>query len=85
MVASEPHPLSRFPHVILSRGRRILPRWSAWAWDAMAVGLAFLLLYFLTLAPDVVGHDAGEFQFVPYIFGIPHYTGYPLYLVLGKL
>ncbi len=46
--------------------------------------MAFLILYGITLAPDVVGHDAGEFQFVPYVFGIPHYTGYPLYLLVGK-
>ncbi|HEX6511030.1 MAG TPA: DUF2723 domain-containing protein, partial [Chloroflexota bacterium] len=31
-----------------------------------------------------MGHDAGEFQFVPYIFGIPHITGYPLFLLIGK-
>ena len=51
----------------------------------LLVALAFLVLYWRTLAPDVVGHDAGEFQFVPYVFGIPHYTGYPLYLVVGKV
>lgn len=56
------------------------------AWlDPLAVGLAFVLLYWRTLQPDLVGHDAGEMQFVPYLFGIPHYTGYPLYLILGKL
>ncbi|MBV9121237.1 MAG: DUF2723 domain-containing protein, partial [Chloroflexi bacterium] len=47
--------------------------------------LFFLVLYGLTVAPDVVGHDAGELQFVPYIFGIPHAPGYPLYLLVGKL
>jgi hypothetical protein len=51
---------------------------------ATAVGLAFFGLYFWTLQPDQVGHDAGELQFVPYVFGIPHYTGYPLYLLVGK-
>jgi hypothetical protein len=51
---------------------------------SLALSLAFLTLYVATLAPDLVGHDAGEFQFVPAIFGIPHYTGYPLYLLLGK-
>lgn len=51
----------------------------------IAVGAAFFALYGVTLAPDVVGHDAGEFQFVPYIFGIPHITGYPLQLIVGKL
>jgi len=48
------------------------------------VAVAFFILYWRTLAPSLVGHDAGELQFVPYVFGIPHYTGYPLYLLLGK-
>ncbi len=48
------------------------------------VGLLFFALYAATLAPDVVGHDAGEFQFVPAIFGIPHAPGYPLQLLAGK-
>jgi len=56
----------------------------AWLPPAL-VAAAFFLLYFVTLQPSVVGHDAGEEQFVPYVFGIPHYTGYPLYLLLGKL
>lgn len=44
-----------------------------------------LLLYWATLAPDIIGHDGGEFQFVPYILGLAHQTGYPLYTLLGKL
>lgn len=51
---------------------------------AGAAGVASLILYVATLAPDVVGGDAGEFQFVPYVLGIPHHTGYPLYTLLGK-
>ncbi|MHB8620493.1 MAG: protein O-mannosyl-transferase family [Chloroflexota bacterium] len=43
-----------------------------------------MILYIRTLAPGIVGHDAGEFQFVPYVFGIPHATGYPLFLLIGK-
>ncbi len=45
----------------------------------------FLLLYAATLAPGVVGGDPGEHQFVPYILGIPHRTGYPLFVLVGKL
>jgi hypothetical protein len=40
-------------------------------------------LYLTTLAPTVLFGDGGEFQFVPYILGIAHPTGYPLYLLLG--
>ncbi|NJN95256.1 MAG: DUF2723 domain-containing protein [Anaerolineales bacterium] len=44
-----------------------------------------LTLYLLTLAPGVVGGDAGEYQFAVPLLGIPHTTGYPLYILLGKL
>lgn len=52
-------------------------------------GIAILLaglalgLYLQTLAPTVLAGDAGEFQFAPYLLGIAHPTGYPLYLLLG--
>ena len=42
-------------------------------------------LYFLTLAPGVVGGDAGEHQIAVPLLGIPHTTGYPLYILVGKL
>ncbi len=50
---------------------------------ALALGLGSFVLYVITLAPSVLFADAGEFQFVPYILGIAHPTGYPLYLLLG--
>lgn len=43
-----------------------------------------MALYVLTLAPDVAGADTGEFQFVPYVLGIAHPPGYPLYTLLGR-
>ncbi len=52
-------------------------------WLAMALGLAILGLYIATLAPTVLEADAGEFQFVPWLPGIAHPTGYPLYVLLG--
>jgi hypothetical protein len=55
-----------------------------WIWDALAF-LIPLALYVATLAPSVLPGDSGEFQFVAPMLGIPHPTGYPLYLVLGKL
>ncbi len=54
----------------------------------VAALLAFTLplaAYLRTLAPGEVGGDAGEFQVVPAILGVPHYTGYPLYTLLGHL
>jgi hypothetical protein len=50
-----------------------------------SVFVAALALYLSTMAPSVLPGDSGEFQFVAYVLGIPHPTGYPLYLVLGKL
>ncbi len=46
--------------------------------------LAFAL-YLRTLAPSVLISDPGEYQFVLYELGIPHPTGYPLYVLLGHL
>jgi hypothetical protein len=47
------------------------------------LGLLAFLLYARTLAPTVLLGDAGEFQFVPYLLGVAHPTGYPLYCLLG--
>ncbi len=52
---------------------------------AALAGSASFMLYWLTLSPGVEGGDAGEFQFVPHVLGVPHQTGYPLYVLLGKL
>jgi len=41
--------------------------------------------YFFTLAPGVVGFDSAELVTGSYTLGIVHPTGYPLYLLLGKL
>ena len=50
-----------------------------------AAGIAAFALYLRTLAPTVLGFDSGEFQFVVPTLGLAHPTGYPLYLLLGKL
>lgn len=44
-----------------------------------------LAVYILTLAPGVLGGDSGELQYIPYILGVAHPTGYPLYTLLGWL
>jgi len=49
------------------------------------LALAALSLYLATLAPTVLEADAGEFQFVAWLPGIAHPTGYPLYVLLGWL
>ena len=50
---------------------------------AVLLGLVAFAIYARTLAPTVLAGDGGEFQFVPYILGIAHPTGYPLYCLLG--
>jgi hypothetical protein len=47
--------------------------------------IATLATYLRTLAPGALGGDAGELQFVPYILGLPHPTGTPLYVLLGRM
>ncbi|MFN8458727.1 MAG: DUF2723 domain-containing protein [Anaerolineae bacterium] len=49
------------------------------------LALAAFCLYVLTLAPTVLDADGGEFQFVPWLPGIAHPTGYPFYILLGWL
>jgi 4-amino-4-deoxy-L-arabinose transferase-like glycosyltransferase len=52
---------------------------------AALLGGASFGLYAATLAPTVLAGDGGEFQFVPYMLGVAHPTGYPLYTILGWL
>lgn len=52
---------------------------------AVLLGLLALALYALTLEPGVLGGDSAEAQFVPPLLGIPHFTGYPLFVLAGKL
>lgn len=59
--------------------RRLLPE----AISAVLLGLGAFILYLTTLAPTVLPGDGGEFQFVPYLLGVAHPTGYPLYCLLG--
>jgi Protein of unknown function (DUF2723) len=51
-------------------------------WLALAFG-APLLLYIPTLLSDVAYWDTGEMQTIPYIFGIAHPTGFPLFTLVG--
>jgi hypothetical protein len=52
------------------------------------MALAFLVtlaLYAFTAAPTVLFGDSAEFQVVALRGGIPHATGYPLYVLVGRL
>jgi len=54
-------------------------------WLAMVLGLGACVLYLRTMPPTVLDGDSGEFQYMAYILGVPHASGYPLYVLLGKL
>lgn len=54
-------------------------------WIATALCLAAFALYWRTMAPTVLAGDGGEFQYMAFILGVPHSSGYPLYVLLAKL
>lgn len=59
---------------------------NTWRWLGILFVLAALLPIYLLTMPAVVGQaDTFEFQVVAPQLGIAHPTGYPLYLLLGKL
>lgn len=51
----------------------------------LSLALASFALYYVTLAPGVLEGDSGEWQYMANILGVPHSTGYPLYVLLAKL
>jgi hypothetical protein len=59
--------------------------WWADVLPGVMAGGVCLVLYLRTLAPGVLGGDAGEMQFVPYILSLAHPMGYPLHTLLGKV
>ncbi|MGH3088661.1 MAG: glycosyltransferase family 117 protein [Rubrobacteraceae bacterium] len=52
---------------------------------AFALGLAAFLAYLITLAPTVATNDAGRFQTAAPLLGTGHPTGYPTFILVGKL
>ena len=55
------------------------------AWTAIGISAAALTLYLRTAAPTLYSLDAAEFAVAIRTWGIPHATGYPLFLLLGRL
>lgn len=55
-------------------------------WTVPALlSLGAFALYLVFLVPGVLSGDAGELAYHPALLGIPHPTGYPLYLLLGRV
>lgn len=53
-------------------------------WDVLSGVIAFFV-YLATLAPGVTTGDSGELITAAVTLGIPHPTGYPLYVILGRI
>ncbi|MFA6448257.1 MAG: DUF2723 domain-containing protein [bacterium] len=51
---------------------------------ATLIFFGFLALFLLTLAPDIMFEDSGEFATSAYSLGVGHPPGYPLYNLLGR-
>ena len=55
----------------------------------IVVFMLTFLLYFLTLAPTITwehdGYDGGDLITSAYTLGIPHPTGYPTYMLVGRI
>jgi hypothetical protein len=68
----------------LLRTRLLSARWA----DVLLpiiLALDTFALYLRTLSPTIGQADSFEFQVVAYTLGVAHPTGYPLYILLGKL
>src|SRR5829696_19628 len=52
---------------------------------SVLLGAGGLALYVRTLAPALLLGDGAEFQTLAATLGMAHPTGYPIYLLLGKL
>ena len=52
---------------------------------AIAVFVATLIVYIITLPPDILPGDSGELVAASYTLSIAHPPGFPLWLVLGKI
>lgn len=78
------------PSVSVLRPMLSAPAWalvqrrSSWLVGGL-IGILALLNYLSTLAPTVLGTDAGRFQAKAYYLGVGHPTGYPTFILLGKL
>ena len=70
----------------LDQGNSDAQQWVARLdWAAVAVFVLPLLLYWLTLAPTIYNLDSAEFTTAVATNGLIRATGYPLYLLLGKI
>jgi len=65
--------------------RLTLGRVVAASWDSLLAFLAPLLLYLATMAPTIYNLDSAEFTTAAHTGGLVRATGYPLYLLIGRI
>src|SRR3989337_1123896 len=53
--------------------------------EAAAIGLLAFVVYAAGACPTIYVGDSGELVAAVHTLGIPHPSGYPLYVLLGKL
>jgi hypothetical protein len=73
---------------IIHHTSRLTPHVSRLNLDPLLGLLLFatgLYAYTITLAPTVLEGDKALFQYTPYVLGVTYPTGFPLYILLGKL
>ena len=70
-------------HGQLSRGTGWLVSGIADGAAAWLAGLVAFIVYFRTLAPSIVWGDSPELTTAAFCAGVPHPTGYPLYMLLA--
>lgn len=68
----------------LLRTRPLSARWADMLLPVL-LALGTFALYLRTLSPTIGQADSFEFQVVAHTLGVAHPTGYPLYILLGKL
>jgi len=56
----------------------------AWPWSVGAA-VALFVVYVAGLIPTVVDQDSGELVSACHVLGIAHPTGYPLWVMLGRV
>ena len=79
--------LTTLPSIVRSEASRTgLREWVAQLdWVAVGMFALPLFLYWLTLAPTIYNLDSAEFTTAVATNGIIRATGYPLYLLVGKI
>jgi hypothetical protein len=82
LLTSARRPISNTPYSLLPTLYSLLARdWLI----AAALFIGGLVAYVSTLAPTLLDGDAALFQYTPAVLGVTYPTGYPTYILLGRL